>query len=224
MIYGVCTKTHIFCLPICPTAKYRNFASAQNGRALMQQLINHIAKNSSIMPGKLGSIGDFFEMRTFKKKELLLEEGQRCHEKFFIVKGCVHLFYLRQNGVEQTIDFALENWWASDFMAFQDGGTAQFSIRAIEATEALAISATSQREMLTAFPELNEYFHLVFQRAYAAAQMRVRMTYELSKEDLYHDFSKKYPAFLQRVPQYLMASFLGFTPEYLSEIRKKFVS
>lgn len=190
----------------------------------MQELITHIAKNSSITPGKLGSIGDFFEMRTFKKKELLLEEGQRCNEKFFIVKGCVHLFYLRQNGVEQTIDFAMENWWASDFMAFQDGGTAQFSIRAIEATEALAISATSQREMLTAFPELNEYFHLVFQRAYAAAQMRVRMTYELSKEDLYHDFSKKYPAFLQRVPQYLMASFLGFTPEYLSEIRKKFVS
>jgi CRP-like cAMP-binding protein len=191
---------------------------------LMQQLITHIARYSSIKPGKLDSIGDFFEARTFKKKELLLEEGQRCNEKFFIVKGCVHLFYLRQNGMEQTIDFALENWWASDFMAFQNGGAAQFSIRAIEATEVLAISAARQREMLSAFPELNEYFHLVFQRAYAASQMRVRMTYELSKEDLYKDFSKKYPTFLQRVPQYLMASFLGFTPEYLSEIRKKFLS
>ncbi|SDE80049.1 cAMP-binding domain of CRP or a regulatory subunit of cAMP-dependent protein kinases [Dyadobacter soli] len=190
----------------------------------MQQLIAHIVKNSSIKPEKLHSIGDFFEARRFKKKELLLQEGQRCHEKFFIVKGCVHLFYLRQNGVEQTIDFAMENWWASDFMAFQDGSIAKFSIRAIEATEVLAISASQQREMLAAMPELNEYFHLVFQRAYAAAQMRVRMTYELSKEDLYQDFSRKYPAFLQRVPQYLMASFLGFTPEYLSEIRKKFAS
>lgn len=109
-------------------------------------------------------------------------------------------------------------------MAFQDGGTAQFSIRAIEATEVLAISAAQQRELLSAFPELNEYFHLVFQRAYAASQMRVRKMYDLSKEDLYRDFSKKYPAFLQRVPQYLMASFLGFTPEYLSEIRKKYLS
>jgi CRP-like cAMP-binding protein len=190
----------------------------------MQQLINHITRYCPVKPEKLASIGDFFQARTLKKKELLLREGERCHEKFFIVKGCVHLFYLRQNGVEQTIDFALENWWTSDFMAFQDGGMAQFSIRAIEATEVLAISAARQRELLAALPELNAYFHLMFQRAYAASQIRVRKTYELSKEELYHDFSKKYPAFLQRVPQYLLASFLGFTPEYLSEIRKKFSS
>lgn len=190
----------------------------------MQELIAHITQHSPIKPAMLDSIGDFFEVKTLKKKELLLQEGQRCHEKFFIVKGCVHLFYLRQNGVEQTIDFALENWWTSDFMAFQNGSPAQFSIRAIEATEVLVISAARQREMLTAIPELNEYFHLMFQRAYAASQIRIRKTYELSKEDLYLDFSRKYPAFLQRVPQYLMASFLGFTPEYLSEIRKKFLS
>lgn len=190
----------------------------------MQQLIDHITRYSSVGPGMADGIRDFFAVKTFRKKELLLQEGQRCHEKFFIVQGCVHLFYLRQNGVEQTIDFALENWWTSDFMAFQNGSPAQFSIRAIEATEVLAISAVRQQEMLAAIPELHEYFHLMFQRAYAASQIRVRKTYELSKEELYLDFSRKYPAFLQRVPQYLMASFLGFTPEYLSEIRRKFLS
>lgn len=190
----------------------------------MQQLITHMTAHSSVRPENLDRIGDFFEVRTFKKRELLLQEGQRCYEKFFVAKGCVHLFYLRRNGVEQTIDFALENWWTSDFMAFQQGGIAQFSIRAVEATEAFVISAARQHEMLSAFPELHEYFHVMFQRAYAASQMRIRKTYELSKEDLYQDFSRNYPAFMQRVPQYLLASFLGFTPEYLSEIRKKFVS
>ena len=190
----------------------------------MQQLITHITQHSPVPPEKLDSIGDFFEARNFRKKELLLQEGHRCNEKFFITKGCVHLFYLRQNGVEQTIDFALEGWWTSDFMAFLNGSTAQFSIRAIEVTEVLSISAARQREMLSAIPELHEYFHLMFQRAYAASQIRIRKTYELSKEDLYQDFSAKYPAFLQRVPQYLLASFLGFTPEYLSEIRKKSLS
>jgi len=190
----------------------------------MQPLISHIIRHCSIRPEQLDPIGDFFEARAFKKKEMLLEEGQRCGEKFFIVKGCVHLYYLRKNGVEQTVDFALENWWTSDFMAFQQGGTAQFSIRAVEATDVLAISATRQRDMLSAIPELNEYFHLMFQRAYAASQIRIRKMYELSKEDLYQDFSRNYPAFIQRVPQYLLASFLGFTPEYLSEIRKKSLS
>lgn len=190
----------------------------------MQPLITHITRYCSIKPEKLEQIGDFLEVRRFKKKGLLLEEGQRCNEKFFIVKGCVHLYYLRRNGVEQTIDFALENWWTSDFMAFQNGGIAQFSVRAVEATDVFVISSAQQREMLSALPELNEYFHLMFQRAYAASQIRIRKTYELSKEDLYQDFSRNYPAFMQRVPQYLLASFLGFTPEYLSEIRKKSVS
>lgn len=224
MVYGACTKTRNFSPAIRPKPKYCNFAFAQTGRILMQQLITHITQYCPVKPEQLASMGDYFETRVFKKKELLLQEGQRCNEKFFIVKGCVHLFYLRQNGVEQTVDFALENWWTTDFMAFQHGGIAQFSIRAIESTEVLAISAVRQREMLSAIPELHEYFHLMFQRAYAASQMRVRMTYELSKEELYLDFIKKYPAFMQRVPQYLLASFLGFTPEYLSEIRKRFVS
>ncbi|HMI63125.1 MAG TPA: hypothetical protein VK518_19545, partial [Puia sp.] len=81
-----------------------------------------------------------------------------------------------------------------------------------------------QRELLDKVPELNEYFHFVFQKAYAASQMRFRFLNEYSKEELYRHFSHQFPAFVQRVPQYLLASFLGFTPEYLSEIRKKYLS
>ncbi|WP_207512884.1 Crp/Fnr family transcriptional regulator [Longitalea luteola] len=173
---------------------------------------------------KLNLLEAFFEQRTYRKKELLLSEGQRCYEKFFIVKGCVHLYYLKQNGVEQTTDFALENWWTSDFMAFPTGSPAQLSIRAVETTNVLCITANSQRELLKQVPELNEYFHLVFQKAYAASQIRFRLLYEFSKEELYRHFNEQFPQFVQRVPQYLLASFLGFTPEYLSEIRKKYLS
>ena len=169
-------------------------------------------------------IGSFFEHKVYTKKQLLLTEGQHCFEKFFIVKGCVQLFYLRGNGTEQTLDFAIENWWTSDFTAFQEGIAAQFSIRAIEDTEVLCISADAQRELLKQVPEMNAYFHLIFQRAYAASQMRLRYLYEFSKEELYLHFLKHYAAFTQRIPQYLLASFLGFTPEYLSELRKKFLS
>jgi hypothetical protein len=88
----------------------------------------------------------------------------------------------------------------------------------------LCISADSQRELLRQVPEMTLYFHLVFQRAYAASQMRLRYLYEFSKEELYLHFLKHFPAFTQRIPQYLLASFLGFTPEYLSELRKKFLS
>ena len=191
---------------------------------MISHLTTHIRKFCSIDPEKLSLLEPFFELRTYRKKELLLSEGDRCYEKFFIVKGCIHLYYLRQDGIEQTVDFAIENWWASDFMAFQDGSAARFSIRAIETTDVLCISADGQRELLDKVPELNEYFHYVFQKAYAASQMRFRFLNEFSKEELYRHFSLQFPAFVQRVPQYLLASFLGFTPEYLSEIRKKYLS
>jgi CRP-like cAMP-binding protein len=191
---------------------------------VIQHLTTHIRKFCAIEPEKLNLLEPYFEQRTYRKKQFLLQEGERCHEKFFIVKGCIYIYYLRQNGIEQTIDFALENWWTSDFMAFQNRSTAQFSIRAVETTTVLAITAERQRELLKEVPELNEYFHIVFQKAYAASQIRLRKLYELSKEELYRHFSRDFPDFIQRVPQYLLASFLGFTPEYLSEIRKKSIS
>jgi len=190
----------------------------------MQHLITHINRFCHISQEKLDLIEPFFEQRTYQKKDVLLNEGDRCNEKFFITNGCLYISYTRQNGNEQVIDFGIENWWISDFMAFQNRSAARFSIRAVETTNVLSITADRQRELLDEVPELNEYFHLVFQRAYAASQIRLRMLYELSKEDLYRDFAKNYPAFIQRVPQYLLASFLGFTPEYLSEIRKKYIS
>ncbi|MBE9667620.1 Crp/Fnr family transcriptional regulator [Mucilaginibacter boryungensis] len=170
------------------------------------------------------SIEPFFEQKHYKRKALLLTEGQHCFEKFFLIKGCVQLCYLKENGAEQTIDFAIENWWISDFTAFPKGGIAQFSIRATEDTDVLSISADRQCQLLKQLPEIEAYFHLVFQRAYAASQMRLRYLYEFSKEELYLNFLQQFPDFTQRVPQYLLASFLGFTPEYLSELRKKFIS
>jgi len=191
---------------------------------MIQPLINHIEKFVPVHPDKADLLESFFEHKIYKRRAPLLTEGHPCHEKFFIIKGCVNLYYLRQNGTEQTIDFALENWWTSDFTAFQRGTDSQFSIRAIENTEVLAITAARQTELLKQMPELNAYFHLVFQRAYAASQMRFRFLFEFSKEELYQHFMRHFPTFTQRVPQYLLASFLGFTPEYLSEIRKKYLS
>ena len=192
--------------------------------ATYNALLSHIINHCSVKPDQLALLDSFFEYRVYKKNNLLLSEGQRCHEKFFIIKGCTNLFYLKQNGTEQTIDFAIENWWTSDFMAFQQNTVSQFSIRAVETTAVLAITSERQQDLLRQVPELSEYFHRVFQRAYAAAQIRFKLLYGHSKEDLYHHFNQKFPAFIQRVPQYLLASFLGITPEYLSEIKKKRIS
>ena len=75
--------------------------------------------------------------------------------------------------------------------------------------------------MLKELPQLERYFRIIMQRAVAASQLRIKYMSELSKEEFYIHFCTSFPEFVQRVPQYMIASYLGLTPEYVSELRKK---
>src|SRR5690606_6104888 len=117
-------------------------------------------------------------------------------------------------GVEQTLEFAIETWWITDNMAYEHQQATEFYIQAVEPSEVLYITQGNQEKLLHTFPEMERYFRFVYQRAYAAAQMRIKFLYSLSKDAFYFHMLERHPEFVQRVPQYLIASFLGFTPEY----------
>jgi CRP-like cAMP-binding protein len=187
----------------------------------MHPLIQHIQKITvgANLEGDL--ILAFFETRAFNKKGILLEEGKRCSSYFFVVKGCLRLFFTDEKGAEQTLQLALENWWMTDLDAFRSERKSAYTIQALEATEVLVVTARNYELMLAKFPVMEKYFRLIYERAYAASLSRIRMISRMPKDEFYDLFQSKYPAFLQRVPQKVLASFLGFTPEYLSELRKK---
>lgn len=126
--------------------------------------------------------------------------------------------------MEKTVQFAIENWWLADYASFSSQTPSHFYIQAVEPSELLALDFASQEKMLARFPQLERYFRLVHQRAHAASQFKIRSMYSVSREEHYHRFREQFPEFVQRIPQYLLASFLGFTPEYLSEIRRKKIS
>jgi CRP-like cAMP-binding protein len=187
----------------------------------MHPLIQHIKKITASPNLEDDQTLTFFETKTFKKKDILLEEGKRCSSYFFVVKGCLRLFFTDEKGAEQTLQLALENWWMTDIDAFRSQLKSAYTIQALEATEVLAITARNYELMLAKLPVMEKYFRLIYERAYAASLSRIRMISRMPKDEFYDLFQSKYPAFLQRVPQKVLASFLGFTPEYLSELRKK---
>ena len=189
-----------------------------------EKLINHINTLVPAHDGLLSAAPDYFKEIKLKKKEVLLQEGQTCNYNYFVVKGCLRLYYINNKGVEHTTQFALENWWLSDYIAFQTGQPASFYIQAVENSEILAIDHKSLEKLYKLFPCVESYFRVIYQKAYAASQLKAKYFNDYSKEELYNHFSKAYPMFINRLPQYLIASFLGFTPEYLSEIRKRSVS
>ncbi|OIN56828.1 Crp/Fnr family transcriptional regulator [Arsenicibacter rosenii] len=184
-------------------------------------LLNHISRYISLPEESAGEISVFFTPLSLRKKENLMEAGQVCRNHYFVVKGCLRLFFIDEKGIEQTIQFALENWWLADYTSFSNQKPSAFFIQAIEKSEVLAIDVHAQERMLQQFPVLERYFRIIHQRAHAAAQYRQQYTHDMTREEMYLHFAQSYPEFVQRVPQYLLASFLGFTPEYLSEIRSR---
>ena len=181
----------------------------------------HLDKFTEISGTEFTSILKFFKTVTVRKKENLLIEGQICKKHFFVLNGCLRKFFINSKGVEQTTEFAIENWWITDNLAYEHELPTEFYIQAVENSKILTIDKYSQEKLLTEFPEMERYFRFIYQRAYAASQMRIKYLYEFSKEEFYHQLCRTQPEFAQRVPQYLIASFLGFTPEYLSEIRNQ---
>ena len=187
----------------------------------MQNFINHLRKHIHLTADEVQVLSAFIKIKKFEKKEFLLKEGQICKANYFVETGLLRMFYINNKGIEQITQFALENWWISDYMSFIMQSEAKFYIQAVENSEIVAIEHQKQEELFKQLPQLERYFRIMTQRAYAASQMRVKYYHDYSKEENYRVFVSLFPDFVQRIPQYMLASYLGITPEYLSELRKK---
>lgn len=187
-------------------------------------LKKHIEKFAVVSDDEFEEIKKFFDTKEVAKKENLLEEGQICKHHYFVLTGLLRKFYINEKGIEQTTEFAIETWWLTDNFAYEHQVPTEFYIQAVEKSKILYINQEKQEKLLKEFPVMERYFRFVYQRAFAASQKRIKFLFSFSKEEFYFQAIRNHPEFVQRVPQYLIASYLGFTPEYLSEIRKKYVS
>lgn len=187
----------------------------------METFKQHLDKFITIDDEEFASVFSFFQELEVKKKQDLMLNSEVCRSMYFVAKGCLRKFFVNEKGIEQTTEFAIENWWITDTFAYERQVKSDFCIQAVERSTVLMIDLQTQEKLLKKHPIMERYFRMVYQRAYAASERRIRYLYEMSREELYVHFSTQYPWFIQRIPQYLIASFLGFTPEYLSEIRAK---
>ncbi len=181
----------------------------------------HIKKFVGLTEEEIAVLHAYMKRMVVKKKELLLKEGQVCKSNYFVEKGCLRLFFVDEKGAEQTTQFAIENWWLTDYSSFYRATPSQFYIQAVENATVISFDKSLQEELYKKLPQLERYFRNVLEVSYGAVQWRIKYIYNLSKEDMYRNFNSLFPGFVQRVPQYMLASYLGLTPQYLSELRKK---
>jgi CRP/FNR family transcriptional regulator len=185
----------------------------------MNSIISHIQKFITLDNNEAEIVLSYFKLETFKKKQLLLQENQICNKQYFIVKGLVRFYINNNKGIEQTLQFGIENWWITDYLSFQYETPTHFTIQAIENLEVLSIDRKSFEELLDRIPKLEKYFRLVIQKSFGASQVRINYLFTMSAEERFHHMNTMFPEFVQRVPQYMIASYLDFSPEFMSKIR-----
>ena len=184
-------------------------------------LLAHIARYVALTPAEAQVVGDYFTCQTVPRKACLLEAGRPCPASYFVLQGCLRLYFLTEKGTEQITQFALENWWLTDYNSLVSQRPSLFSIQAVEPTTVAVLDYPRQEALLAQVPALERYFRLMLQRVAAANQTRWVYFYGQSLEERYQHFSTTFPGFVQRVPQYMLASYLGCTPEFLSKVRAK---
>jgi len=162
-----------------------------------------------------------FPSRSIKKGEYLLRPGDLTKNFFYVEKGCLRSYVTDSKGKEHVYQFAPEDWVISDEEALMENKPAILYIDAIEDSEIKVLSN----------PDLNEWTNLdkdaasqmiqQLQKKINTFRRRIIQLLSASAEQRYSTFIKTYPNLAQRIPQKMIASYLGITPESLSRVRKE---
>jgi CRP-like cAMP-binding protein len=161
--------------------------------------------------------------KKLRKKQYLLQEGDVCRFIAFVEKGALRSYTVDEKGVERIIQFALEGWTISDLYSFLTAEPATYNIDALEDSELVLISKAAHEELLRTLPKYETWMRIQITGAYIAMQRRLTSIISLSLEERYASFTSQYPEIVQRVPQHMIASYMGLTPETLSRVRKKMI-
>lgn len=159
--------------------------------------------------------------KKLRRKQYLLQEGDVCKFIAFVEKGALRSYSIDEKGVERIIQFALEGWTISDLYSFLTGEQATYNIDALEDSELVLISKSAHEDLLKTLPKYETWMRIQITGAYIAMQRRLTSIISLSLEERYAAFASLYPHIIQRVPQHMIASYMGLTPETLSRVRKK---
>lgn len=177
-----------------------------------------------LTPDEENFLKNYLTPKKIRKKQYLLQEGDVSRSIAFVEKGSLRAYSVDANDNEHIIQFALEGWTIGDLFSFLTGEPATYNIDALEDSELILISKSAHEELLAKMPKYETYTRLQITGAYIAMQRRLTSITSTALDDRYKDFTSLYPDIVQRVPQHMIASYMGLTPETLSRIRKRISS
>jgi len=181
-------------------------------------LRKQIEKITPLTDSEFDYILSHFSSRKLKKHQYLVQEGDGVENDFFVTKGLLKSYYVSPEGKEHIMQFAMEDWWITDYQAYFNQTTSTVNIDCIEATEVLCLSLYNREKLCSEMHKIEHFFRKKSNAGYVALQRRILSLLNSSAKERYEELLRQYPTLFQRVPKTLIASYLGVSRETLSRI------
>lgn len=180
------------------------------------ELRQQFEKIISLTDQEFDYIFSHFTTKKLKKHQFLIQEGNDVINDYFVVKGLLKAYYIDNAGKEHIMQFAMEDWWISDYQAYFSQTSATINIDCIEDVEVLCISLHNRKKICSEIHKVEHFFGQKANVGYVALQRRLLSRLRDNAEERYKQLYLQYPNLFQRVSKALIASYLGVSRETLS--------
>jgi CRP-like cAMP-binding protein len=188
------------------------------------KIISYIDKFVKLTEDEKELFGSSFEEVKIKKRQFIVQPSFTTKCRHYVLKGAFRAYVVADEGQDYTINFAIEDWWITDYNSYIFQQPATMFVIALEDSVILQIDYDKEKELKASNHKFESFFRIIAERGLAFQQRRIISNLTHTAEERYENFISKYPQVVQRVPQYALASYLGMTTEFLSRIRNKRVS
>ncbi len=165
-------------------------------------------------------VRELFVLEYFNKNEIILKEGNYCQKLYFIATGIIR-FSLLMDGIDRTFVFREEGSFCSDLESFLKKSPSKYTISAIEPTTILSITYENLQVFYNEVTYGERFGRFNIEQIFLGVVNHLATFYTESPEQRYVRFCKQHKDFLQRIPQHLIASYIGVSPQALCRIKKR---
>jgi CRP-like cAMP-binding protein len=185
----------------------------------VQELITKIKSSLHLSSEAEEHIFSISKERAVPKGEVLIRQGQTVKKTFFVTGGCLRSYCVDKNGKEHTLQFAIKDWWISDFIAIYNNELATLTVECIMDSTVIEFNAKELDGIHSLFPEFESFQRKNLERHVVSLHKRILNQLQLTAPERYDLFLEQYPDIEQYTPNYHIASYLGITQQSLSRIR-----
>lgn len=188
---------------------------------MKETLLSETFKGISFSQEELREIGASLRKVQLKKGDFLLRNGQTVLHTYYVHEGCLRTYFIDDSGKDHTLQFAIKDWWISDYTALFSAAKALMNIECIQETTLYQLARKDMEQLYVDIPAFETFFRKKLEGRMEAFHKRTLESLALSAKERYHSFVQSYPNIEQKVRNYHIASYLGITTESLSRIRKE---